>query len=219
MKFLELAYRLGVVFAIFGFIWGIFQIGLALLRGVRPKTLFEQYALKFLQYLFLVDVTFLFCLENSTGDDSIYQEIILAGFILLMYFVGKLQNNQSRQQWFQISTMQMPDLKPMFNFTAEISLISISIALFVLFIFKPEWAQNPISQWFYTSITGIEKTFFFGFIFKVIGVFMLLSLLMKMLNGISFLFSGAPLMAVRKGFNPENENRKKDDFDDFEEIN
>lgn len=219
MKFLELAYRLGVVFAIFGFIWGIFQIGLALLRGIRPKTLIEQYILKFLQYLFLVDVTFLFCVNRGAENQALYQEIILAGFILLMYFVGKLQNSQSRIQWLQISAVQMPALKPLFNFTAEIVVISVAIALFVFLIFFPQYAQNPVSEWFYDSILGIEETFFFGFIFKIIGVFMLLSLIVKMINGISFLISGAPLMTVQKQFNVHNENKKKDDFDDFEEVN
>ena len=217
MKFIELAFRLGVVFAIFGFIWGIFQIALTILRGIRPKTLFEQYALKFLQYIFLVDVTFLFCLQK--GDYLLNYELTITGLVLLMYFVGKLQNNQSKMQWFQISAMQMPALKPLFNFTAEIAIISTALILFVTFIFFPEFAQNPISNWFYESILSIEKTPIFGIFFKIIGFFVLVNLLSKMLNGITFLLSGKPFISVKKEINIETGTKRKDDFDDFEEVN
>lgn len=218
MKFIELAFRLGVVFAIFGFIWGIFQIGLALLRGSRPKVLFEEYSLKLVQYLFLVDVTFLFCTTIENTDQVLSQELILTGFVLLMYFIGKLQNGQNRMRMVQVSGLPFQLAKPLFNFWGEIILISLSIALFVIFIFFPDLARNPISIWFYDSILNIEDTPFFGFIFKVIGFFMLISLLIKMLNGLSFLLSGQPLLGARNLHKTQDKDPEKDDFDDFEEI-
>lgn len=217
MKFIELAFRLGVVFAIFGFIWGIFQILLGILRGARQKTVIEEYSLKFVQYFFLVDVTFLFCIKKVGSDQILFNELVFSGFILLLYFVGKLQNKQQRLSFFQISGTRIPNFKPVYNFSAEVGAIVFAIALFTFFIFMPVYANNPVSNWFYQSILDIEDTFFFGFIFKIIGFFVLLGIIMKLVNGIAFLISGKPIASMRGRF--DSDKSKKDDFDDFEEIN
>lgn len=216
MKFIELAFRLGVVFAIFGFLWGIFQLILGLLRGGRPKVIFEEYALKFIQYFFLVDVTFLFCISHDEEGGLLLNELIITGFILILYFVGKFQNKQQRISFFQVSGGRFSNLKPLFNVYAEVSAIVFSVLVFVGFILFPEYANNPISQWFYKSILDIEKTVFFGFIFQIIGFFVLLGILFKLLNGLSFLICGKPLASVKSEFHHNVNN--KDDFDDFEEI-
>ncbi len=215
MKFIELAFRLGVVFAIFAFIWGIFQIILGIIRGGRRKTVIEEYSLKFVQYFFLVDVTFLFCLKKG-GDQLLLNELVFSGFILVLYFVGKLHNKQQRITFFKISGARMPDLKPVFHQGAEVAAIIFAVLLFAFFIFMPAYANNPLSNWFYQSILDIEDTFFFGFIFKVIGFFVLIGILMKLINGISFLLSGRPIASAR-GFEQQDKD-KKDDFDDYEEI-
>lgn len=214
MKFIELAFRLGVVFAIFGFIWGIFQIILGLFRGNRQKTVMEEYSLKFVQYFFLVDVTFLFCVKKG-GDELLLYELVFTGLILVLYFVGKLQNKQQRLTFFRISGTRLPNFKPVFNLSAEIAAIIFAVLLFAFFVFMPVYANNPVSNWFYQSILDIENTFFFGFIFKVIGFFVLVGILMKLINGLTFLLSGRPIAPAR-GFDPDKQN--KDDFDDYEEI-
>lgn len=216
VKFLDLAFRLGVVFAIFGFLWGIFNLIFSLLRMGRKKTLGEHYLLKFIQYFFLVDVTFLFCIESETSSLLLLNELVVAGLILILYFVGKLQNQQLRSSFFQLRAAGLPPMPQLFNQRAEIIVISLAIGTFVAFIFFPDYARNPISNWFYTSILDIEDTPVFGFIFKVIGFFVLLGISIKLVNGFTYLLSGAPAFQVK----PPNSNRKKeDDFDDFEEIN
>ncbi|MGV3629983.1 MAG: hypothetical protein ACO1O6_02205 [Bacteroidota bacterium] len=215
MKFIELAFRLGVIFAIFGFIWGIFQIILGILRGSRQKSVIEEYSLKFVQYFFLVDVTFLFCIKKGGDNQLLLNELVFSGFILLLYFVGRLQNKQQRLTFFQISGTRLPNFKPVFNLSAEIAAIVFAVALFTFFVFLPVYANNPLSNWFYQSILDIEDTFFFGFIFKVIGFFVLVGILMKLVNGLSFLISGKPIASARRqGEDPSG----KDDFDDYEEI-
>lgn len=217
MKFIDLAFRLGVVFAIFGFIWGILNMLLTLLRGGRTKTVFEEYLLKSVQYFFLVNVTFLFCVQKEDSSILMPNELILAGLILILYFTGKLQNRQNRSAIFKMAGNQMPAISTVFNVKAEIVVITFSILFFTAFVFFPDYAQNPISIWFYDSILDIESTPIFGFIFKIIGFFVLLSILFKLLNGFSYLLSGAPLIKVNRQF----QSRKKNDdnkFDDFEEI-
>ncbi len=217
MKFIDLAFRLGVVFAIFGFIWGILSLLLTLLRGGRTKTVFEEYLLKSVQYFFLVNVTFLFCVQKDDSSILMPNELILAGLILVIYFTGKLQNRQNRSAIFKMAGNPMPAISNMFNLKAEIVVITGSILFFTAFVFFPDYAQNPISTWFYDSILDIESTPIFGFIFKIVGFFVLLSILFKLLNGFSYLLSGAPLVKVNRQF---QSNSKNDDnkFDDFEEI-
>jgi hypothetical protein len=214
VKFLEIAFRLGVLFAIFGFIWGFFQLFLNLLRGLRPKSMFEEYSLKFVQYFFLVDVTFLFCINKQDDSQLLLNELILSAFILLLYFVGKLQNKQQRNTILKLSGNRISNLMPLFHLQAEIAAIIFGIAVFIFFSFFPSFASNPISNWFYTSVLDIESTPIFGFIFKVIGFFVLLGILLKILNGITFLISGRPIASVKSEFH----STKSDDFDDFEEI-
>ena len=62
MELINLIFRLGVVFAIFAFIWFFISLGLKLLTGgIGRKALGEIYLIKGLQYFFLVNVTFLIC--------------------------------------------------------------------------------------------------------------------------------------------------------------
>lgn len=220
MKYLELAFHLGVVFAIFGFLWGIVNLLLSLFRMGRKKTIGETYLLKFVQYFFLVDVTFLFCVESETANFVMLNELVAAALILIIYFSGKLQNKQRQNQFFQMTSMNgMPKnlFEQTFNLRAEIVVIVASMAIFSLFFIEPSWARNPVSVWFYESILDIEDTPVFGFIFKVIGFFVLLSMLVKLANGFSYLLSGGPLVSVESRMNMRNK-KKDDDFDDFEEL-
>ncbi len=217
MKFIDLAFRLGVVFAIFGFIWGTLSLLLTLARGGRTKTVLEEYLLKSVQYFFLVNVTFLFCVQKEDSSILMPNELILAGLILIIYFTGKLQNRQNRSAIFKMAGNPMPAISTMFNVKAEIIVITFSILFFTAFVFFPDYAQNPISLWFYNSIWDIESTPIFGFMFKVIGFFVLTSILFKLLNGFSYLLSGAPLVKVNRQFQSRNKN-DDNKFDDFEEI-
>jgi len=218
--FMELMYqifRLGVVFAIFGFIWGIFELGLNLLSGGRTRTMSEVYFIKAIKYLFLVDVTFLFCLDDAQNLISTFN-IVIAGLVLLTYFVGKLQNQQNKMAMFQMMGAGMTPKQTTFNLRVEIGVIVLAIGVFSLFIFFPEVAKNPISIWFHESIINIEDTPIIGFIFKVIGFFFLVSMISKMLNGFNYLISGKPFVQASSSFQSFTKNKKDDEFDDYEEM-
>lgn len=213
MNLLDFIFRLGVVFAIYGFIWGIFEIGLRLLSAGRKRSLGEVYIIKAVKYIFLADVTFLFCFSGSNSSLYVVNQVILSGIILLTYFIGKLQQNQNRSIIFNFAGAGVPNMQPIFNLRAEMFVIALALMVFITFWFFPAYAVNPISQWFHDSILNIEDTPIFGFIFKVIGFFFLLSLIFKMLNAFTFLLSGGKVGA--------RQPRKKDDdnhFDDFEEL-
>jgi hypothetical protein len=219
MELLNYIFRLGVVFAIYGFIWGIFEIGISILRSGRTKTLQEDYVIKAIKYLFLVDVTFLFCVDLENENISIYH-LSMTGLVLLTYFMGKLQNQQNQLALFKMMGQGgLSKMRMNFNIKAEISVIIIAISAFILFIFYPELSKNPISIWFHESILNIEDTPIFGFIFKIIGFFFLLSMLVKMANAFTYLISGKPFVQASSTFQQFNNRKKEDDFDDFEELN
>jgi hypothetical protein len=215
---LNFIFRLGVVFAIFGFLWWLIHAGFFLLRGGRQQTLAESYIIKMVRYFFLVDVTFLFCLDQNDGFVDV-QNALFAGLILLTFFIGKLQNAQMKSQFFsfrmQGNMQMMNQFKPIFNFRAELIVIILSLGFFALFLFYPSFASNPISEWFYDSIVDIEDTPVFGFIFKVIGFFFMLSVLMKFISGFITLLSGGAISPPSNNF---GKRKKDDDFDDFEEL-
>ena len=214
MELLNFIFSMGVLFAIYGFIWLFIEFGFALLRAVRQKTIFEEYLLKSFKYLFLINVTFLFCTDGEDGKLSIYR-LVMASFVLLTYFTGKLQKEQNRKLFF--SNLGSIYQRNTLNIKAESVLIIASLLLFAGFTFYPELAYNPISLWFRMSITDIEETAIIGLIFKAIGFLFIIGMILKMINGVAFLFSGRPFLQASSIFHV-NEGNKEKDFDDFEEV-
>jgi hypothetical protein len=213
VELINFIFRLGVVFAIYGFLWGIIKIGYNLLRATSPISIFEEYILKTIQYFILVDVTFIFGFHNELNTN----QLIITGFILLTYFIGKLQNQQNKTILFQMVTNGIPKKETKFDLKAEIIVITMSITVFIGFIFFPQYAKNPISEWFYESILNIEDTPVFGFIFKVIGFIFIINMFLKMINGLSQLISGKAYFETGNKYK-KNEKEENNDFDDFEEI-
>ena len=102
MILLDFIFRLGVLFAIYGFLWGLIEIAISLLRAGSQRSIPEIYLVKALKYFFLVDVTFLFCVEQLGGKTVVVDQGIMASIILLMYFLGKFQRAQNRLRFFQM---------------------------------------------------------------------------------------------------------------------
>lgn len=213
MELINFIFRLGVVFAIFGFIWGIFQIGYSLLRAGSTKSIGEDYFIKLIKYFFLVDVTSIFCFDNELNTN----QLIITALILLTYFIGKLQNQQNKLVMFQMVANGLPKQEVKFDLRAEVTVIVMSILFFIGFMFYPQYTQNPVSIWFHDSIINIEDTPIFGFIFKVIGFIFIINLFFKMLNGFSQIISGKPI--TQRGNDTTKSNEDDTKFDDFEELN
>jgi len=217
VKLLQLLFRLGVLFAVFEFIWGIFRLIFMLIRGSKvKKSGVESYAIRFLQYFFLVDVTFLFCLKQQSSSQIEPFELTIGALVLLLYIVGKLQKRQNRLSMMQGVQDQFSFLKIEFNLFAEIALIFFTACVFIFLGFYPYFAHNPVSNWFYDSILSIQSTPIFGFIFNIIGFFVLLGFISKFVNTISFLLSGKPFVTTK--LNVTNSTGNPNKFDDFEDV-
>lgn len=224
MELFHFIFRLGVFFAIYGFIWILIELGINLLSAGRNRQIAEIYIIKAVKYFFLVDTTFIICYSDTLKEFSPSSQVIFGGIILLMYFIGKLQQNQSRQVMFQIAAgNNLFKNLGNFNIKAEIAVIVFATLAYVAFYFFPDFASNPLSLWFKETILNIEDTPIFGFIFKVIGFFFLLSMIMKMVNSILYLLTGGQGPQRPKRSNPFNnrfdDNQDSESYSDYEEVN
>jgi len=206
---LEIIFRLGVVFAIFSFIWGILTFLFALLRGGIPLNYPASLTLKALQYFVLTDVVVLFCMED--GDLNLYNSIV-TGATLLMYFLGKVQNLKFKLAIVQIQGRHVNQQQQV-NMKLEFGLVAIAVLFFVALLFKPELANNGLATWFYASILDIETTVFFGFIFKIIGFFFTIAIIFRMINALSVILTGG-----RRNTPTDNNRNDSDHFDSYEEV-
>ncbi len=210
MEALEIIFRLGVVFAIFSFIWGILTFVFALVRGGIPLNYPASLTLKAVQYFILTDVVVLFCMEG--GDLNLYNSIV-TGATLLMYFLGKVQNLKFKLAIVQIQGRYVNQQQKV-NMKLEFGLVAIAVVFFVALLFKPEFANNGLATWFYESILDIEKTVFFGFIFKIIGFFFTIAIIFRMINALSVILTGG-----RRNSPPDNNgDNNENHFDYYEEV-
>ncbi|MDG1351524.1 MAG: hypothetical protein P8P80_10585 [Crocinitomicaceae bacterium] len=206
MEILGLTFQLGVFFAIYGFIWFFIDLGIKIITSGSVKSELSNYIIKGVKYLFLVNVIFLFSVSenNSTIDSKSLIPIIV---ILFLYFVGKFQKNQNKNVF--LSRMGVQAQASQFNARYEIVLISLSLMVFIFFVFEPSFAQNNIALWFKVTIIDIETTAIIGFIFKIVGFFFLVDILTKTMN--AFQFITAKIVSSKP-------SKNQDQFDDFEEV-
>jgi hypothetical protein len=218
MDLLNFIFRLGVVFAIFGFIWSLIIFAYRFITIGRVHQTTEIYILKTIQYILLVDVTFLICYDNIITGMYYNSQLVTGALILLMYFMGKLQRNQKRQISINFYYKNNIQNNFGFNYKAEIIVISLAIVVFIMFYFKPQFAMNSVSIWFKDSILDIENTPIFGLIFKIIGLFFLINIIFKVITSFIILLSG-DAFKNRNFKNDEYPNdRNNDNFDDYSEI-
>ncbi len=216
MELITLLFRLGVLFAIYGFIWFFVDSFIRLITAGSQRNKIEYYLIKSAKYLFLVNVLVLFCL-NKTKTEITFINIAPTLSIFCIYLIGRLQNDE-RKSMIQLSFFDKERNKSgatsNFNRRNEIMLIIGALIAFVVLAFNADYAKNNIAEWFYRSIIDIEQTAIIGYIFKFIGVLFLISMIFKMIGAISYILNGGPIIDVKSRI----KNKKDDEFDDYEEV-
>ncbi len=216
MELITLLFRLGVLFAIYGFIWFFVDSFIRLITAGSQRNKIEYYLIKSAKYLFLVNVLVLFCL-NKTKTEITFINIAPTLSIFCIYLIGRLQNDE-RKSMIQLSFFgkerNKSGAKSNFNRRNEIMLIIGALIAFVVLAFNADYAKNNIAEWFYRSIIDIEQTAIIGYIFKFIGVLFLISMIFKMIGAISYILNGGPIIDVKSRI----KNKKDDEFDDYEEV-
>jgi hypothetical protein len=99
-----------------------------------------------------------------------------------------------------------------FDRNKELLLIGFAIAVYAYFVFFPDGSHNVITNWLVDSIVSISDTPVFGWIFKIIGFFFLIMVIMRFVNGFFALLG----LSSRQNNTPSQRNN--DDFDDYEEV-
>lgn len=216
MELITLLFRLGVLFAIYGFIWFFIDGIIRIITASSQRNKIEYYLIKSAKYLFLVNVLVLFCL-NKTKTEITFINIAPTLSIFCIYLIGRLQNDE-RKSMIQLSFFgkerNKSGAKSNFNRRNEIMLIIGALIAFVVLAFNADYAKNNIAEWFYASIIDIEQTAIIGYIFKFIGVLFLISMIFKMIGAISYILNGGPIIDVKSRI----KNKKDDEFDDYEEV-
>ena len=216
MELITLLFRLGVLFAIYGFIWFFVDSFIRLITAGSQRYKIDYYLIKSAKYLFLVNVLVLFCL-NKTKTEITFINIAPTLSIFCIYLIGRLQNDE-RKSMIQLSFFDKERNKSgatsNFNRRNEIMLIIGALIAFVVLAFNADYAKNNIAEWFYRSIIDIEQTAIIGYIFKFIGVLFLISMIFKMIGAISYILNGGPMIDAKSRI----KNKKDDEFDDYEEV-
>jgi len=205
MEILTLTFQLGVFFAIYGFLWFFVDMGFMLLNAGKSRSIGETYFFKGIQYIFLVNVIFLFSIDMNSGGIAIANLYPIV-FILILYFIGKFQKNQKNVM--MLSRMGIGSSSSKFNPKYEISVIVLSLLAFVGFVFRPDIANNSVAFWFKDSILDIESTAIIGLVFKIIGFFFLIGIVLKTINAFQYISEAI----FARGLKNDS------DYDDYEEI-
>ena len=205
MEILTLTFQLGVFFAIYGFLWFFVDMGFMLLNAGKSRSIGETYFFKGIQYIFLVNVIFLFSIDINSGGIA-FANLYPIVFILIMYFIGKFQKNQKNVM--MLSRMGIGSSSSKFNPKYEIIVIVLSLLALVGFVFRPDIANNSVAFWFKDSILDIESTAIIGWVFKIIGFFFLVGILLKTINAFQYISEAI----FARGLKNDS------DYDDYEEI-
>lgn len=220
MKLFEFIFQLGVVFAVFTFLWWVFTAILYIFRGGPSASWIEVYTLKLVNYFFLVAVFACFCFENKidlNGSSEVTGNVI-GSMILLMYLLAKVQRKENQRKMMLAFGNFSKRFQSTYRPIAEWVLIAVAIVLLVLFIYFPEVKHNSVTDWFVASISNIIDTPVFGFIFKVVGFFIMLRIVFKFIGGLLQLIGMRPPVQVSSNFHFSNKDKSGEKFDDYEEM-
>jgi hypothetical protein len=221
MKILEFIFHFGVMIAIFTFLWWFVGLLLSMVFapfGVKPARIY--YAQKILKYFFLVTVAYRFADDSRFGLESTdYKAYVISSLVLLAYLIGKTEAKNNRVKFYaQLGNLQNGVHITPFDRTKELLLIGFAILVYAYFVFSKDGSHNILTNWLVDSIVSISDIPIFGWIFRLIGFFFLVMVILRFVNGFFALFGlTRPIQE-----NDENEhfldNNNVDNFDDYEEI-
>ncbi len=204
MQVLHFLFLLGVCFTIFEFIWGIFKIIFNFLTGSIQSPV-KGNLVRIVKYILFTAVSIQFIQLINLNSVLINKQIIAIGLgaiMILFYLIGKFQTRSMLTQFKGITNQFAKGILPEFDEKLEISLIIGAVFFFVIGSIFPEFTSNGITAWFTNAILNIYDTSFFGFIFKVIGIFVLVNTLMRAGRTIGGLLSGKSFAEATKRNNP-----------------
>ncbi|MFT4600968.1 MAG: hypothetical protein ACI857_001145 [Arenicella sp.] len=191
---LSFIFNLGIVFSIFGFIWGILQFVLKQLLGNETKSReVSTYILRIVKYFLLVSVTaniMMFELEDGNlilTDVNVFF-MVLGSIVMALYLLGKLQK---RSMMAQLSNNPMFErLITKIDPKIERYLLAGSLLYFVFCLWSPQMVMNGVVLWFREAITSLQSAFLIGWIFYIAALVFLVNIIMRFVNLVQNLLAG-----------------------------
>jgi hypothetical protein len=165
--------------------------------------------------------------ENQTLIHSENVKIGISAVVLGLYLIGKLQNREMFARFSIINNQTIKGFVTYFDPKIERILVIGSMLLFIGFLIYPQFVNKPIINWFTNSIIDLSSAFLFGFIFKIISFFFIISIFNRGATIISLLLRGKPLNTTKptpqNPFDSFGSNQNKpplsdDGFTEYEEI-
>lgn len=205
MSTINFIIHLGIIFVIFGFIWGILKYIVSTFTSNSQKNNQSEYVSQIIKNLLLVGVTANFV--SSTSEQYIGStvfRIVISSFILGLYLLEKMQNRNKYAQFSNLGNGMLKGLSVSFTPDQERLLLIGSVGVFILLMLFPGIADNMVINSFNSAIEGLNATFLIGFIFKIIAFFSVVTLVMRGANIIGRLISGE---SIKSSFSkPEKSN-------------
>ncbi len=194
MSIINFIIHLGIIFVIFGFIWSVLNYIISMFTNGSQKNNQSTYIAQIIKNVFLVAVTANFI--SSTSEYYISStgfRIVISSFILGLYLLDKMQSRNKYAQFSNLGNGFLKGLATSFEPKQEQFLLVGSVSLFVFCLFFPAVVNNGVINGFNSAIEGLNSLFLFGFIFKIIAFFTVVTLVMRGANIIGKLISGESL--------------------------
>jgi len=238
MSIINFIIHLGIIFVIFGFIWGVFNYIISTFTNGAQKSNQSTYIAQVIKNVFLVAVT-----ANFISSASEYKmsstgfRIVISSFILGLYLLDKMQSRNKYAQFSNLGNGFLKGLATSFEPKQEQLLLIGSIGLFVFCLFFPAVVNNGVVNGLNSAIEGLNSMFLIGFIFKVIAFFSVVTLVMrgasiigKLVSGESFKdsfskpenkkpFGGFSQFGGAQGGSKQKDDSTQEDYDKKADVN
>ena len=205
MSIINFIIHLGIIFVIFGFIWGAFNYLISMFLSGSQRSNQSEYIAQIIKNVFLVAVTANFVQATSANYiNSTSFRVVISSFILGLYLLEKMQNRNKYAQFSNLGNGALKGLSTSMNPKQERTLLIGSITFFIFCLFFPFTVDNALINWFNNAIEGLNNAFLIGFVFKVIAFFSVVTLILRGANIIGKLVSG---QSLKSSFSkPKNAN-------------
>lgn len=183
----------------------------------------EQVILKPAGYYFLVALTVVTAMNFMTASEqpeSNYFFQIVGGLVLYSYLMGKMEQ---RKFMVQINNRLMNQRKPE-DLKYEPIYVALALVLYTVAFYLPQIAINPFMNSLSLYIEDIYQTPVIGWIFGLIGVFFLLSMIFRAVAATGKLFDRLlgrkpPSSGPNGGYGGYGYGKPQDDgFTDYEDV-
>ena len=180
LEILKFIFYLGIIYAIFGLLWGIINF---LYKSVREKpSKLEMILLRVLGYYFLASLTVIYVFDpfNLTNPNSgSFAFMSLGGIVLYFYLISKM--NKRKNIITPFSNQKAQNVSE-YDIKIEAILIGVTLLFYIVALLYPEIGNHALNDWFYMKIQLIYDTFILNFIFGLIGIAFLIQILVQGMN-------------------------------------